>query len=380
MGDLKSNSVGNQGRSGTGEVTPLTWLLLDERPGHRTQVIGVSEALGWPCEIKEIRFNPLHRMVNRLLGASVLSLNTSASDRLEPPWPDLIIAMGRRSQPIARWVKRQSGDRARLVQLGRKAANLKGAFDLAVTCRHFRLPADPARLEVILPPTKVTERELQSARERWPEILSGLAHPRVLLLAGGDTALHRLSPAAAQEMASAVQDFALAQGGSLVIADSRRTSRLAREALRHGADQARIFPWVPDQADNPYLGLMAQADLIVVTGESESMLAEAVATRRPLYIYPLEELPKGPKGRFQEMVLRHAMGRGFAALASFCRWLLDQGLVVPRRDLRLLHRALVEKGLACQFGIGQASPGGGLTEERDAIRQRIVALLPEVEA
>jgi mitochondrial fission protein ELM1 len=42
------------------------------------------------------------------------------------------------------------------------------------------------------------------------------------------------------------------------------------------------------QGDNPYFGLLAMADVIVVTADSISMVSEAVATRAPVL---LAELP-----------------------------------------------------------------------------------------
>ena len=104
---------------------PRVWLLLDDRPGHVTQVVGLAEALGWPYERKTLAFTRLNRTSNRLLGASRLSLDTARSAELAPPWPDLVIATGRRTAPIARWIKRRSGGHTRLVQLGRKAANVR---------------------------------------------------------------------------------------------------------------------------------------------------------------------------------------------------------------------------------------------------------------
>ena len=47
------------------------WLLLDDRPGHVTQVVGLADALGWPYETKALRFTWLNRLSNRLLGASL---------------------------------------------------------------------------------------------------------------------------------------------------------------------------------------------------------------------------------------------------------------------------------------------------------------------
>ncbi|HYZ65087.1 MAG TPA: ELM1/GtrOC1 family putative glycosyltransferase, partial [Acetobacteraceae bacterium] len=46
--------------------------------------------------------------------------------------------------------------------------------------------------------------------------------------------------------------------------------------------------WVWDmQGENPYFGLLALADAIVVTEDSVSMVSEAVATRAPVLLAPL---------------------------------------------------------------------------------------------
>ena len=57
--------------------------------------------------------------------------------------PDLVIAMGRRKAPIARWIRKQSEGLSRLVQLGRKGANDAEAVDLTFVCPLFRLPPHP---------------------------------------------------------------------------------------------------------------------------------------------------------------------------------------------------------------------------------------------
>lgn len=356
---------------------PRVWLLLDDRPGHTTQVVGLAEALGWPYETKQLRFTPLNRLSNRLLGASRLSLDGAASAELGPPWPDLVIAMGRRSAPIARWVKHKSGGRAKLVQFGRKAANVAGDFDLAVTCRHFQLPAHPRRFDLLLPPTQVTAARLRDAAQRWPALFEGSAQPRVALIVGGTTAHHRLTPATAERMAAEAAAFAAQRGGSLTCVTSRRSGGAVEEALRRGAPEARLHAWRRDQKDNPYLGYLAQADVLVVTGESESMLAEAADAAKPLYIYPIPAKPDGWRARLAGAVL--ARSRRGGPLGRLCEGLIQRGLVVPPRDLGLMHRAMVEAGVARFFadGAAQASvtpaaaPGG----RYEALIARVRSLL-----
>ena len=52
---------------------------------------------------------------------------------------------------------------------------------------------------------------------------------------------------------------------------------------------AHLFRWTKGANDNPYFAFLGLADTIVVTGDSMSMLAEACATRKPVYIFDLGE-------------------------------------------------------------------------------------------
>lgn len=338
----------HQTRQPAASAAPRVWLLLDDRPGHATQVVGLADALGWSYETKDLRFTALNRLSNRLLGASRLSLDAARSAPLAAPWPDLVIAMGRRAAPIARWVKKQSGGRAKLVQLGRKAANVAADFDLAVTCSHFQLPPHPRRVDLLLPPTQVTAARLREAAARWPDLFGRSARPRLCLLVGGTTAHHRMTADFAERMAADVQRFAERLGGSLTCVTSRRSGEAVEAALKRGAPAASLHCWRRDQGDNPYLGYLALADVLVVTGESESMLAEAADAGKPLYIYPVPAKPAGWRARLAGGVLTGARGRG--PLAGLCEGLIQRGLVVPPRDLELMHQGMIGAGLARRFG------------------------------
>src|SRR5205823_7794231 len=73
----------------------------------------------------------------------------------------------------------------------------------------------------------------------------------------------------------------------LALTPSRRTSPEARAALTEAVEP--LGGWVWDmQGANPYFGLLALADAIVVTEDSISMVSEAVATQAPVM---LAELP-----------------------------------------------------------------------------------------
>src|SRR5262249_32283033 len=100
-------------RSGLNEGTamradPLIWVLADDRAGNVAQTLGVAEALGRPFVTKTLRYTRLAKLHSLLMGASRLGLNAESRAMLKAPWPDLVIAAGRRTAPVARWIKRKS--------------------------------------------------------------------------------------------------------------------------------------------------------------------------------------------------------------------------------------------------------------------------------
>ena len=318
LNDYRENQPAQDSKTNNGKL-PLVWLLLDDRPGHATQVTGLAKRMNWPFVAHQLEFNFMNRLPNPLLGGSLMSLSGQGRAKLKPPFPDLVIGMGRRIVPVARWIKRQSGGRTRIVLLGRKAMGNPADIDLIVSCVHFgQVPRD-GLFELVVPPTQVDAESLAAARLARPNPIAALRKPQVVLLVGGPTAQHRFDTRSAGQMAVRIAKATDELGGDLAIVTSRRTPMEAIDAMRTAAPTAHIHVWQTASKDNPYLSYLANADLLVVTGESESMIAEGSASGRPLTIYPLEAKPPGLKTGFAKGLRRVAEGQG------------DYGMAVPAR-------------------------------------------------
>lgn len=344
---------------------PRVWILSDGKPGHTTQSLGLAEALGWPWEIKELRFGPLASLQRRLnvpfgkVGASLLGLDSSASDALAPPWPDVVIATGWRPAPVARWIAEQSRGHTRLVHMGRQGAWIADPFDAVVTCSHFGAPPHEKRIETLLPLHRALPEKLAEARRRWPDLFGSAPHPHVLLLVGGSTRRFRLDPDEAHALATEVRTLSEASGGSVFAVTSRRTGIEATKALEQALGGPERVHRFGSAEENPYLGYLAAADAIVVTGESESMLGEALASGAPVYIHPLREQHPGWVARLQDWVVersqrqplsRRGRVRPQQGVEYFCARLIERGLIPPRRDLNGLHQRLIDQNLARPLG------------------------------
>jgi uncharacterized protein len=332
----------------------VVWVLANRKPGHTSQAMALAAMLGWHHE--EIRVP--QRLKALLL--VLLRCNFGTVMPLRPPWPNIIVACGWWPTRVARWVQRRSGGRVRLLLAGRKCGPVKSPTDILVSCQHFHLPVHERRIEVLLPVQPVAESGLDAARKRGQQLLGSAPSPRVVLLVGGSAKQHVLSPADAARLGRLVLGQVEAAGGSLFAVTSRRTGDEAATALQDALQGvARIHRWLPDEVANPYPDLLAAADIIVVTGESESMLTDAIVTGKPVYIYPLRKRRYGPwltlGARLFEwsgLRLRNRRGterpqQGFQYL---CGRILKSECILPPRDLDALHRRLVERGSVQMFG------------------------------
>lgn len=261
---------------------PRVWVLADDRPGNANQALGVAEALGWPFELKRIRYGPLAALPNVLLGARLLGLDDLARRSLQAPWPDLVIAAGRRTAPVARWLRRQRSD-VFLVQLMWPGS--AHGLDLVVVPEHDRRGEAPHVITTLGAPHRVAPAVLAQARVRLAPALGHLPRPFVATLIGGDSRHAPFTGEDAITAASSAAKLARQRGGSVLISTSRRTGASVEDALEELNLPAPV--WLhrfSRGGENPYLGLLGHADAIVVTADSASMVTEACATGRPVFL------------------------------------------------------------------------------------------------
>lgn len=338
---------------------PRTWLILGERAGDNAQVVALGRALGWPGEIKQIRYDA-HEIVDfKERGASLIGIDLAASDKLAPPWPEAIIAIGRRSVPVVRWIREQArgaGCNVLHIHLGRPRTDL-ALFDLVVTTPQYNLPAASNVVEISLPIVYVDGAELASAAGDWHGRFQHLPRPWHAVLVGGPTPQLAFGAEEAARLMTELSAWHQRQGGSLLITTSPRTPAEVLAALRtHFAATPHhlLLPFAAG-GENPYRALLALADDFVISIDSASMVAEAATRRKPIYLFDLPKLAPKQKPGLKAAFSRHWRLRrkqrqeaGFAADLGdtlYDAW-TRRGKARPRRDIGQLLKRLVDTGIA----------------------------------
>lgn len=261
------------------------WIVSDGKIGMENQCRGLAERLGVDAEIKRIDVAaPWCWLPPQLCFAPLTGL-TRHSDALQPPWPDLLIATGRKSVAPALAIRNANRGATFCVQLQNPGID-PARFDMVIAPQHDGLTGSNV-LSLLGSPHGVTTPKLTAARLEFAALMEPLARPRIAVLLGGDNAVYRMTEAIAERLAANLATVAHATGGGLAITASRRTPAAAISGIRNAlAGQNAVF--YDGVGPNPYLGYLAWADAVIVTGDSVNMVTEATATGGPVYIIELE--------------------------------------------------------------------------------------------
>jgi hypothetical protein len=282
------------------------WVLTDGKAGDEVQCLGVAEALGLAPEIRRVAPRAPFAWAMPRGPVDPREGPDRPGSPIRPPYPDLLVASGRRAVPYVRAVKRLSGGRTFTVIL-KDPRTGPGAADLIWTPAHDRLRGANV-LVTLTSPHRISAARLAAERAAPDPRLASLPRPRVAVLAGGDSRHHRFTPADIARFVAGLT--ALADGGAApMITASRRTPATLREALERLARRAGGFFW-DGTGPNPYAALLALADAVVVTADSANMVGEAAATGAPVLVFE----PSGghPKlSRFLEGLVSHGAVRTF---------------------------------------------------------------------
>jgi len=264
---------------------PIVWTLLGQKAGDNNQVLALAESLGWGWIEKHMRYISMELIPNRLLKVTLLGLKRAQSDELGPPWPDLVISAGRRNEPVARWIKKQSGGRCRLVHIGRPWARPKH-FDLIVTTPQYDLPKTSNVLYNELPLHRIDQQKLETAAQHWRPQFAHLPQPWIAVLVGGNSSTSQFTTAGLRYLASTANAIAASKNGSLLVTTSARSPKGTLDVMKKEITvPALLFDYNDRDTANPYFGFLALADSFIVTAESISMLTESCATGKPVYLY-----------------------------------------------------------------------------------------------
>jgi uncharacterized protein len=280
----------------------------------------LAQNLYLPYKIKTLKFRkPYYAPLARI---------AEDVDNLAAPYPDLIICAEALTSVIAQKLKVESGGKINIVSLARPSGDVR-QFDLVLSTAQYRLPKLSTVVELMLP---ITSRPtaMQSAHSNQHSIL---------VLVGASSPPEVLDVDVAAEMVRRLALYAVEKSARLcVVTGPRTTADVAAIFVAGIASPHLVHVWSRDGA-NPYAQLLADADEIIVTCDSASMLADAIVTQKYVQVY---RLPR--KFNVKQTCVEWFFKRNSE------NWIFRSGVIEPSTDRTLLIEKLINAGHVSWFG------------------------------
>ena len=296
------------------KVTPLKKVLIldDGKRGHLKQSLAVAERIRRYREsenyspehleatVKEVKFkNKLRRTLlsamapfftNRAqgrLGVLRWALEEESYQSLVKVYADVVISCGSALSGVNRLMKIENY--ARNVTVLDPGFLMRKKFNLVVIPRHDaavkRDGKDSNIVVTDLAPNLITPEELIRFREK--EELSGKL--RIGLLLGGDNKFFTFGESLMKTLTEELKKILEGEDAYLYSTTSRRTTEKSEKAMKEAFNSnPRCRMYVSgklDKDEHTVEKILANSDILVVSGESISMVSEAVSSGKPVIVF-----------------------------------------------------------------------------------------------
>ena len=267
----------------------ILWVLLDSRMGSVGQargVVGFLDKEKYEIVEKNLEYTKLSGLPNFLRGKTLVGLTPESKKQIVAPFPDMVLSISRRTVPVARYIKKQNKS-SKLIQLMHPGKTGLKEFDLALVPEHDKNKKAYSNVSYVVgAPHRITDKVLQEAQQKWAPEFENLPKPLTAVIVGGAIKKKEFSIENASDLGNKIRMIKEKTGGSILITTSRRTGSKAEKIIMDTLKDipAHTFLW-GEKKENPYMGYLACADNIVVTGDSVSMCCESCGTKKPVFIF-----------------------------------------------------------------------------------------------
>jgi KDO2-lipid IV(A) lauroyltransferase len=287
-------------------------VLSDRKAGHLNQSLAVAEAIrieralsgagpeNFHLKIVEIRYksSPARRFlaaVAFLTGGWIpfkypflkAVLEPASFDEAMKCYADVVVSCGSSLVPINLILKKENDCRSVVVM---KPFFGMSRFDAVIVPRHDRVK--PAKNVFVTgrAPSLVTEESMRKEGAKLALELGLKDGPkRVGVLIGGDTPEVQFGRREFGEALESLSRLSASSGTQILATSSRRTPVWADELLKSSfADRGRCpLLVIANEANRPGVvnAILGASDVIVVSGESMSMVSEAVSSGKPVVVF-----------------------------------------------------------------------------------------------
>jgi uncharacterized protein len=254
------------------------WILSEDLAGLWSQALGLAEAMDLPAERRALKPAAPWKSITARFWPRPLSV---VAEAIQGPLPDLAIGTGGMAGAVLAALRRRG---PRVIQVQNPRMPIR-RFDVIVANTHDELTG-PNVIVLRTAIHRVTEARLAAEADLWRDRLAALPRPLVAVLLGGSNGRYRLDTTVGGQLAADLVAMMRRDNVGVMVTPSRRTDPAVTRVIAEAIQPLGGMVW-DFTGDNPYFGMLALADMIIVTQDSVSMISEAAATRAPVMIAAL---------------------------------------------------------------------------------------------
>jgi mitochondrial fission protein ELM1 len=287
-----------------GDDMTSCWGITDGSAGMVAQVRALANALELKPEMKVISLKKPWSLLPNIcyaggLKSCIMACALRNPETLAGPYPDMVISCGRKAALVALALKK-AAEKIKTVHIQDPQMPSRN-FDLVVAMQHDKIQ-DGNVIKTTFALHNITPATLDEAYKKFAPRFSAYPKPHIAVLLGGSTNKYNLTKSRMETLISDLQKRLTGTQGSLLITPSRRTGAENIMALEKSFSANKNIYIYDGKEENPYMGMLACADEIIVTNDSVNMMSEALATGKKVTILNLEGHENTKPARFAEMI------------------------------------------------------------------------------
>ncbi len=298
-------------------------VLSDGRAGHVHQSMAVVEAMRRRrakdgvgdrifCEELVIQYkNSFMRSLLRVASIATrghlpfrtrwlkAALTRESYKRMRRVYADVVISCGSSLQDVNVWLKKENSAKSVLIM---KPSVSQKLFDAIILPKHDKVLSGERIFVTDGALSAIRQEDLsKEAQKLGAELVLDRYSMKIGLLVGGDTSKIQFQPALFEKWMQSLQQFCIQRKAAVIATSSRRTPTWAEQVMKnHFLDKA-VCPYliVANEANREggVSAILGLCDWVIVTGESMSMISEAVMAGKPVLVVSpwLREVSVKPK-------------------------------------------------------------------------------------
>ena len=264
----------------TSQLPATCWVIHDGAAGNRRQARALAEALELPIREWSLRAHGLAKLLApRNFPGAATAFGDEFANTLRHAPPALAIGCGRIAALATRQARAAGVPSVQILDPRIRTSH----WDVVIAPEHDGLSGANV-ITMVGSLNSVDVAWLGRAREQFPA-LGALARPRTAVLLGGPTRATRFDRSALEALLGTLDVWLARDGGSALICGSPRSPAEWAGLVRDRYRGEGHLVWMDQRdGDNPYPGVLAWADRIIVSPDSANMISEACATAAPVFV------------------------------------------------------------------------------------------------